>query len=97
MYGLSVSSRAILLAMETKVKKLAELNSLRDRHADQVLAENPNSVSRVSVTMDKNDVPAILIGVDASSDRGSVILPDELRDVNVIFETVARNTAGGRA
>ncbi|CAE7851808.1 unnamed protein product [Symbiodinium sp. KB8] len=97
MYGLSVSSRAILLAMETKVKKLAELNSLRDRHADQVLAENPNSVSRVSVTMDKNDVPAILIGIDASSDRSSVILPDELRDVNVIFETVARNTAGGRA
>ena len=41
-------------AMETKVKKLAELNSLRDRHADQVLAENPNSVSRVSVTMDKS-------------------------------------------
>mmetsp|Transcript_30081 Transcript_30081/g.70844 ORF Transcript_30081/g.70844 Transcript_30081/m.70844 type:complete len:98 (+) Transcript_30081:76-369(+) len=97
MYGLSVSSRAILLAMETKVKKLAELNSLRDRHVEKVLAENPDSVSRVSVAMDKNDVPAILIGIDASGDRGSVILPDELRDVNVIFETVVRNTAGGRA
>ena len=45
----------------------------------------------------RNDVPAILLGIDASSDRGSVILPDELRDVNVIFETVVRNTAGSRA
>ena len=52
---------------------------------------------RVTSDHFRNDVPAILIGVDASSDRGSVILPDELRDVNVIFETVARNTAGGRA
>ena len=41
-------------AMETKVKKLAELNSLRDRHVEKVLAENPDSVSRVSVAMDKS-------------------------------------------
>mmetsp|Transcript_37519 Transcript_37519/g.69936 ORF Transcript_37519/g.69936 Transcript_37519/m.69936 type:complete len:107 (-) Transcript_37519:205-525(-) len=90
-YGLSVSSRRLLHAMESKVQKMTELNDLRERLSDKMFADNPN-LTFFGVTMDKNDTPAIRIGFDPESDKDALKVPDELLHVNVVYEEVGRPT-----
>ncbi|CAJ1364134.1 unnamed protein product, partial [Effrenium voratum] len=76
--------------MEEKVRKMVELNALREQCSKKLFADNSESVNSFMVTTDANGMPAIEIGVDPAADPGSVVIPEEIAHVNVIFSTVGR-------
>lgn len=82
------------LDMEPKVQKMMELNALREQLSDQFFRDNPNSLTFFGVTMDPNDTPAIQIGVAPDADKDSIVIPEELKGVNVMITTIGRPTHG---
>lgn len=82
------------LGMEPKVQKKMELNALREQLSDQFFRDNPNSLTFFGVTMDPNDTPAIQIGVAPDADKDSIVIPEELKGVNVMITTIGRPTHG---
>ncbi|CAK9010794.1 Ankyrin repeat domain-containing protein 1 [Durusdinium trenchii] len=81
--------------MEEKVKKMMELNELREKWSDKLFQDNPDSVNSFMVTMDENNMPAIEIGVDPSASQESLAVPEELFSENLIFRTVERMRDAG--
>ncbi|CAK9059054.1 unnamed protein product [Durusdinium trenchii] len=78
------------LSMDDKVKIAIELNALREKWSEQFFQDNPKSVNFFGVTMDSNNMPAIQIGVDPAADEASLVIPEELRGVNLVFNKVRR-------